>query len=35
MDAVQWWQYRVEMVNDEKAAEVETTIKVDFPGSRK
>ena len=35
MDAVQWWQYRVEIVNDEKAAEVETTIKVDFPGSRK
>ena len=34
MDAVRWWQYRVEMVNDEQAAEVETTIKVDFPGSR-
>jgi hypothetical protein len=35
MDAVRWWQYRVEMVNDEQAAEVETTIRVDFPGSRK
>jgi hypothetical protein len=34
MDAVRWWQYRVEMTNDEQAAEVETTIKVDFPGSR-
>jgi hypothetical protein len=33
MDAVRWWQYRVQMVNDEQAAEVETTIKVDFPGS--
>jgi hypothetical protein len=33
MDAVRWWQYRVEMVNGEQAAEVETTIKVDFPGS--
>jgi Gram-negative bacterial TonB protein C-terminal len=35
MDAVRWWQYRVEMVNDDQAAEVETTIKVHFPGSRK
>jgi len=34
IDAVRWWQYRVEMVNDEQAAEVETTIRVDFPGSR-
>ena len=34
MNAVRWWQYRVEMVNDEQAAEVETTIKVEFPGSR-
>jgi hypothetical protein len=33
MDAVRWWQYRVEMVNDEQAAEVETTIKVDFSAS--
>jgi hypothetical protein len=33
MDAVRWWQYRVEMVG-EQAVEVETTIKVDFPGSR-
>jgi hypothetical protein len=34
MNAVRWWQYRVEMVNDEQAAEVETTIRVDFPHSR-
>jgi hypothetical protein len=34
MDAVWWWQYCVEMVNEEQAAEVETTINVDFPGSR-
>ncbi len=34
MDAVRWWQYRVEMMNDDKAAEVETTIKVDFRSSR-
>jgi hypothetical protein len=33
MEAVYWWQYRVEMVNEE-ATEVETTIKVDFPDSR-
>jgi hypothetical protein len=33
MDAVRWWQYRVEMVG-EQAVEVETTIKVDFPASR-
>jgi|SRR5271165_2730058 len=30
MDAVRWWQYRVQMVNDEQAAEVETTIEVNF-----
>ena len=34
VDAVRWWQYRVELVNDEQAAEVETTIKVDFSGPR-
>lgn len=33
-DAVRWWQYRVEPANDEQAAEVETTIKVEFPASR-
>lgn len=34
MDAVRWWQYRVGLMNDEQSTEVETTIKVDFPGSR-
>jgi hypothetical protein len=32
-DAVRWWQYHIEVVNEE-TTEVETTIKVDFPGSR-
>jgi TonB-like protein len=33
MDAVRWWQYRVEMVGDE-VFEVDTTIEVAFPPSK-
>jgi hypothetical protein len=33
MDAVRWWQYRVEMIGDE-AFEVDTTIEVAFPQSK-
>lgn len=33
IDAVTWWQYRVEIIDDE-AVEVDTTIEVEFPPSR-
>lgn len=32
IDAVGWWQYRVEIIDDE-AVEVDTTIEVEFPQS--